>query len=122
MEDLPSTIHHLLFTIYFFSFPVLGRVEAENLLTLAGARVDGAEVLAPLHLPDGGDLPVLLDGVVGDLLGRGLGLRRRRRGLLARRLRRGRDRVLVLCHYAFLSGLSAGIFVLRFVPKNCIKA
>src|SRR5918992_599096 len=54
---------------------VLGRVEAEDFLPLAGARVNGAEVFAALHLPDGRDLPVLLDGVVGDLLGRDLGLR-----------------------------------------------
>src|ERR1043165_768096 len=48
-------------------FRVFRRVEAQDFLALAGARVDCAEVLAPLHLPDGRDLPLLLDGVVGDL-------------------------------------------------------
>ena len=51
---------------------MLGRVEAEDFLTLSRARVDGAEVLAALHLPDGRDLTVLLDGVVGYLFGRSL--------------------------------------------------
>src|ERR1051326_9266586 len=79
-------------------FPVLRRVEPQNLLTLTRARVNGAEVLAALHLPDGRDLAVLLDGVVGDLFrGRGLLLLRRRAGRLARAFRGGRG-VLVLCH------------------------
>src|SRR5688572_30275049 len=93
----PFTIYYSLFTIHPSSLAVLGRVEAEDLQPLAGARVDGAEVLAPLHLPDGRDLPVLLDGVVGDLLGRRglclLGLSLRGLGLLCllclRLLRRG---------------------------------
>jgi hypothetical protein len=55
---------------------VVGRVEPEDVLALARARVDGAQVLAPLHLPDGRHLPVLLDGVVSNLFGRCL------RGLL----------------------------------------
>src|SRR5215212_8077660 len=78
---LPFTIHYLLFT---GSRParlggraarlvlVVGRVEPQDVLALARARVDGAQVLAPLHLPDGRHLPVLLDGVVSNLFGRGL--------------------------------------------------
>src|SRR5438309_11097446 len=78
---------------------VLSRVEPENLLTLTRARVNRAEVFAPLHLPNGRDLPVLLDGVVSNLFrGRGLLLLLRRlAGRLARGFRGGRG-VLVLCH------------------------
>src|SRR2546423_11409212 len=93
------TCHGLRFTVHGLSFHVFRRVESQDFLTLSGARVDGAQVFAPLHLPDGRDLPVLLDGVVGYLFG-GLGLRRcRRAARLARALVGSAARgLLLLCH------------------------
>ena len=42
-------------------------VEVENLLALTRSRIDGAHVFATLHLPDGGNLSVLLHSVICDL-------------------------------------------------------
>lgn len=46
---------------------VFGGVEIKDLASLPGARVDGTQVLAALHLPDGRDLAVLLHGLIGYL-------------------------------------------------------
>src|SRR5215475_14168453 len=46
--------------------------------SLVAARVDRAKVFATAHFPDGGDLPVLLNRVVGNLFLRSL----RRRSFL----------------------------------------
>ena len=48
-------------------FDVLGRVKIEDLAALAGSRIDGAQVFAPFHFPNGGDYAVLFHGLVGDL-------------------------------------------------------
>lgn len=58
---------------------MLGRVEPKDLLAQAGARINRPQVLAPLHLPDGGHLTFLFDGVIGDLFR----TRRRRRLFLS---------------------------------------
>ncbi len=61
-------------------FHVLGCIKIEDLAALAGARVDGAQVLAPFHFPNGGDYAVFFHGLVGYLFG----LSRRRRVLRIR--------------------------------------
>src|SRR5207237_6061199 len=97
------------------------RVESQDFLALAGARVNGAQVFAPLHLPDGRDLPVLLDCVIGYLFG-GLSLRRCRRvarlpralvGCAARGL-------LVLCHVRSSPNCSRNFWV-WFAPRIVIR-
>jgi hypothetical protein len=54
-----------------------GRVEVEDFAALSGSRINGAHVLAALHLPDRRDDSIFLDGLIRDLVfGRGrVGLR-----------------------------------------------
>src|SRR5437764_14285917 len=114
-----------LFTIYHLLLFVFRRVEPQDFLALAGARVNGAQVPAPLHLPDGRDLPILLDCVVGYLFGgRGLlCLRRCRRvARLPRALRRRAARgLLVLCHVRSSPNYSQ-IFLSLVCDEDCNKA
>src|SRR5438270_6111978 len=108
------TIHHLLLFVF-------RRVESQNFLTLSGARVNGAQVFAPLHLPDGRDLPVLLDCVVGYLFG-GLGLRHRRSAARLPRVLVGcaARGLLVLCHVRSSPNCSQ-IFFESVCAEDCNK-
>src|SRR5205085_4088435 len=97
--------HHLPFTICSLLLLMLCGVEAQDFLALTGARVNGAQVFAPLHLPDGCDLPVLLDGVICNLFGLRLLRCARRVRRFAACVRTSLRRVLVLCHNVPLSTL-----------------
>jgi len=61
---------------------MLGRVETKNFLALARARIDGAQVFAPLHLPDGRHLTIFFNGVIRDLFRGNWRFRGRRRSLI----------------------------------------
>src|SRR6476619_3264722 len=50
---------------------MLSRVQAEDVLSLARARIDSADMLAALHFPNRGYNSVFLDGVIGNFLGSG---------------------------------------------------
>src|SRR5439155_12147162 len=47
---------------------MLGRVKAKDILSLPRSRIDRANVLATLHLPDRGHYSVLLHSMIGDIL------------------------------------------------------
>src|SRR5215212_1843411 len=70
-------------------------VEAQDFLSLSRARVNGAEVFASLHLPDGRYLPVLFDGVISNLFRR---LRRLFFDNLANLACFARYIIFILCH------------------------
>ena len=72
---------------------VLGRVEPKDILTLARARVDGPDMLASLHFPNGRNDSVFFDGVIRNLFGAGC-----RRILVGGRRWFG-DRGFVLRHF-----------------------